>query len=123
MGKRAGQIIVSLIIVVIMLGLLKKLFAGPDNAQLAAVIKQGAYLVDVRTPDEFAAGSVKGAVNIPLGNLAQKSQQLKGKPRIVVFCQSGNRSAQAMRILAQQGFTHVTDGGGWRNVQSVVGAQ
>lgn len=106
-----------------MLGLFKKLFAGPDNTQLISVVKQGAYLVDVRSSGEFSMGSVKGAVNIPLSALAQKSQQLKGKQRVVVFCQSGNRSAQAKRILEQQGFTNITDGGGWRNVQSVVEAQ
>lgn len=106
-----------------MLGLFKKLFAGSDNAQLAAVVQQGAYLVDVRNPDEFSAGSVQGAVNIPLPVLAKKTQQLKGKQCIVVFCQSGGRSAQAKRILAQQGFTNVTDGGGWRHVQSVIAAQ
>lgn len=123
MGKRAGQIILSLVIVIVMFGLFKKLFAGPDNTQLATVVQQGAYLVDVRNPDEFSAGSVKGAINIPLNALLQKLQQLKGKQRIVVFCQSGGRSSQAKRILEQQGFTNVTDGGGWRNVQAVVAAQ
>jgi phage shock protein E len=123
MAKQIVLIIVSLIIVIVMFGLFKKLFAGPDNTQLATVLKQGAYLVDVRSPGEFSAGSVKGAINIPLNLLAQKWQQLKGKQRIVVFCQSGNRSSQAKRILEQQGLASITDGGGWRNVQSVVGAQ
>jgi phage shock protein E len=124
MSKQIGKIIPLLIIVIVMFGLLKKwLGGGADQGQLAELIRQGAYLVDVRTPGEFAAGTVKGAVNIPLDSLAQKMAQLKGKQQIVVFCQSGGRSSQAKRILQGNGFTNVTDGGGWQNVRSAAAAQ
>ncbi len=49
-----------------MFGIFKNLFAPTDNSELREAIKNGAFLVDVRTPAEFSAGSVKGAVNIPL---------------------------------------------------------
>jgi phage shock protein E len=105
-----------------MFGLFKKIFGSSDDGQLADVVKNGAYLIDVRTPAEFAAGSVPGAVNIPLDSLPFKWKQLKGKGQIVVFCQSGGRSSQAKTILEGNGFSNVTDGGGWRNVQAAVAA-
>lgn len=79
-----------------------------------------AFLVDVRTPAEFAEGSAKGAVNIPLQELPQRLNDLKGKEQIVVFCRSGNRSSQAEAILKQNGFTNVINGGTWQQVDKMV---
>lgn len=100
-----------------MLNLLKNLFGGSDNTALSLAIKEGAYLVDVRTPGEFASGSVQGAVNIPLDKLPAQMAQLKNKKQIIVFCRSGGRSAQARSILNHNGFTHVINGGTWENVK------
>ncbi len=106
-----------------MFGMFKGLFGGEsDNANLAQVIKQGAFLVDVRTPGEFASGSVKGAVNIPLDKLPNQIAKFQNKQNIVVFCQSGGRSGQAQRFLEQKGFNNVVNGGSWRNVYGVVNA-
>lgn len=82
------------------------------HKDISELIKNGAYLVDVREPGEFAGGSAKGAVNIPLGFLATQLQKLEGKGNIIVFCRSGNRSAQAKLILEQNGFKNVVNGGG-----------
>jgi rhodanese-related sulfurtransferase len=104
-----------------MFGILKNLFGQPDNETLAGVIKEGALLVDVRTPGEFfAGGSVKGAVNIPLSDLAHQLSKFKGKKNIVVFCRSGNRSSQAKSILEQHGFQNVINGGTWQQVNKAV---
>ena len=84
------------------------------------MINQGAFLVDVRSPSEFASGSVIGAVNIPLDNLQQQIAKFKGKQNIVVFCRSGNRSSMAKNILSKSGFQNVTDGGTWKNVNEVL---
>ena len=102
------------------MGFFSSLFGTTDNTKLIAVIKEGAFLVDVRSPSEFASGSVKGAVNIPLDNLQQQITKFKGKQNIVVFCRSGNRSSMAKSILAQSGFKNVTDGGTWQNVNTVL---
>lgn len=103
-----------------MLSIFKKLFgAATDNAPLKEVISNGAFLVDVRTPGEFAGGSVKGAVNIPLDKIQGQLAKFKGKKHIVVFCRSGNRSSQAKRILEQNGFQNVIDGGTWQNVNQL----
>lgn len=100
-----------------MLNLLKNLLGGSDNTDLSQAIKEGAYLVDVRTPGEFATGSVKGAVNIPLDKVQAKLAQFRNRKQIVVFCRSGGRSAQALSILNHNGLTNVINGRTWENVK------
>ncbi|NLN25373.1 MAG: rhodanese-like domain-containing protein [Bacteroidetes bacterium] len=102
------------------MGFFSALFGKTDNSQLTEVIKDGAFLVDVRTPAEFSAGSVKGAVNIPLDRVPSQLSKFKNKKSIVVFCRSGNRSGQAKRILENNGFQNVINGGTWKDVRSVV---
>ena len=102
------------------MGFFSALFGTADNSKLIAVIKEDAFLVDVRSPSEFASGSVKGAVNIPLDNLHQQLTKFKGKQHIVVFCRSGNRSSMAKNMLSQSGFQNVTNGGTWKNVNEVL---
>ncbi|TKC01988.1 rhodanese-like domain-containing protein [Pedobacter cryotolerans] len=102
------------------MGLFSSLFGTADNTKLITVIKEGAFLVDVRSSSEFASGSVKAAVNIPLDNLQQQITKFKGKQNIVVFCRSGNRSSMAKNILTQSGFKNVTDGGTWKNVKKIL---
>jgi rhodanese-related sulfurtransferase len=75
------------------------------------------FFVDVRTPGEFAQGSVTGAVNIPLDQVQNRIGEFKGKEEIVVFCRSGNRSSQAKAILEQNGITNVINGGSWEDVK------
>jgi phage shock protein E len=103
-----------------MLNFLKGLFSAPDNSALESVIKSGAYLVDVRTPGEFAGGHVKGSVNIPLDQVQAQIAKFKGKENIVVFCRSGNRSSQAKSILERNGFKNVSNGGTWEQVNSLL---
>jgi phage shock protein E len=77
------------------------------------MIKAGARIVDVRSPGEFADGAYQGAVNIPLGILGAKLDELGPKDgAIVLYCASGARSAQAARLLKQEGFTNAVNAGG-----------
>ncbi|MBX2935326.1 MAG: rhodanese-like domain-containing protein [Ferruginibacter sp.] len=87
---------------------------------MAQLIDEGAFLVDVRTPGEFAGGHVKGSVNIPLDKVSSQIAKFKNKKNIIVFCQSGGRSAQAKSILQQLGIANVTNGGSWNNVNRFV---
>ena len=102
------------------MGFFSVLFGNADNNQLTEAVKNGAFLVDVRTPAEFAEGSIKGAVNIPLDKVPTELSKFKGKENIVVFCRSGNRSCQAKSILEQNGFKDVINGGTWQNVNKVI---
>ena len=84
------------------------------------LIKEGAFLVDVRTEDEFSEGHVDGSTNIPLDQVASQLEKFKGKDQIIVFCRSGNRSDQAKMILEQNGFKNVINGGTWQDVQEAI---
>ena len=103
-----------------MFSFFKKLFEKGNEEKIINLIKQGAFLVDVRSPREFAGGSVKGAVNIPLDNIQNEISKFKSKENIIVFCRSGTRSSQAKSYLEQKGFTNVTNGGTWNNVNRFV---
>ena len=81
-----------------------------DQAALAQAISQGALLLDVRTPAEFAGGHVAGARNIPLHELPNKLRTLGSKKRpVLVYCRSGSRSGSAKRQLDRAGFHTVLD--------------
>lgn len=92
---------------------------GPTvtSDEARALVKQGAVLLDVRTQGEFAAGHVEGAVNVPVGELKTNLGQVAAKKDqpIVVYCQSGRRSAAAKTILEEAGFLKVVDLGAMSN--------
>ncbi len=103
-----------------MFDFIKKLMGGNNSSQLETIVNDNAFLVDVRTPAEFATGSAKGAVNIPLDTVARQLNKFKNQKHIVVFCRSGNRSGQAKSILQQNGFDNVVNGGTWNKVAKLV---
>ena len=103
------------------MGIFGNIFGGnSNNGNLATLVNDGAFLVDVRTPGEFAEGNVKGSVNIPLDQVQNQLAKFKAKENIVVFCRSGNRSGQAKSILEQNGIKNVTNGGTWQDVNAVI---
>lgn len=76
---------------------------------------QGAFVLDVREPDEWAAGHIPGATLIPLKQLASRLAEVPQDQQIVVVCRSGNRSAEGRDILLDAGFAKVTSMGGGMN--------
>ena len=75
---------------------------------------QPAFIIDVRSPLEFAAGHLKGAVNIPYDRIEQAIGSIEGLEKnsaILLYCLSGARSAFACQVLAQLGFTRAVNGG------------
>lgn len=72
----------------------------------------GHVLLDVRTPEEFASGHIHGAINISVESLASRLNEVPMGQPIVVYCRSGNRSAKAVEILANAGYSHLYDLGG-----------
>ena len=71
------------------------------------------FLVDVRTPSEFACGTIEGACNIPVDEIRSRLNEFPSNKRIVVFCRVGLRGYVACRILAQRGFDVYNLSGGW----------
>lgn len=65
--------------------------------------QQGAQLIDVREPDEFAAGHARGAHNIPLSQLASRIAEFRADGTVLVICRSGNRSRTAQGVLRRHG--------------------
>ena len=100
---------------------LQQLFgSGQPSADLKNIINKGAFLVDVRTPGEFAAGSVPGAENIPLDTIPAQLTKFRDKENIVLFCRSGMRSGQAKGILESNGFKNVVNAGTWEDVNRLL---
>ncbi|MGI9603644.1 MAG: rhodanese-like domain-containing protein [Acidimicrobiales bacterium] len=78
-------------------------------ADYAAVVGDDGQLVDVREPHEVAGGTLAGAMNIPLGELAGRLDEPDPSLPVVLLCRSGGRSAQAARFLTAEGFVDVVN--------------
>ncbi len=79
-------------------------------AEAKALVKAGAKLIDVRSRAEFQGGHIEGAVNVPVGDLEARVEELGPKDGVyVVYCASGMRSARAKGILKASGRTNVHD--------------
>ena len=87
---------------------------------LQKLINEGAKIIDVRSPMEFAGGSVPGAINIPLNEVPARVDEFKAmEGPLVLCCMSGNRSGQACAFLGAQGI-EVYIGGSWYDVNALV---
>ena len=95
-----------------------KFFEKKSDLQLA--LKNGAVIIDVRSPFEFDAGHIKGSKNIPLENLKVRVNEIKqyNKP-VVIVCQNGIRSSTAQTFLKGEGVP-VYNGGAWTNLNKII---
>jgi phage shock protein E len=75
----------------------------------------GRVLIDVRTPEEVAAGALQGAANIDLQgpDFVAAVSELPRDEAYFVYCRTGNRSGQAIEIMRELGFTDLVNGGGF----------
>jgi rhodanese-related sulfurtransferase len=78
-------------------------------------------LLDVRTPQEFAAEHIPGAVNVPVDELRSRLAELPRDRDIAAYCQVGQREYLATRILRHAGFKAANIGGGYKTYQLVRG--
>ncbi len=79
---------------------------------------EGATVVDVREPYEYAMGHVEGSVNIPLGEVPGRLEEFRAMSKpLVLVCASGNRSGQATYFLQMNGLEEVYNGGSWATVR------
>lgn len=85
-----------------------------DPTTGAALLADGAVLIDVRTPEEFDEAHIDGAllIDISAPDFLDRLGELDPDTAYVVYCRSGNRSRAAVEVMAQLGFTEVYDMGG-----------
>ena len=69
--------------------------------------QQEAIVIDVRTPAEYRAGHIPGVANIPLDQLSARAMEVPHQGQVLLICRSGNRSAQATKLLREQGWDNV----------------
>lgn len=91
--------------------------------EAAALRDDGAFILDVREPDEWIESHIPGATLIPLGELASRVGELPQGQEIVVVCRSGNRSQQGRDILLSAGFSQVTSMAGGINQWKAAGLE
>lgn len=103
-----------------MINTLKKLFGIGPKVNYADLIKQGAVILDVRSPGEYKQGHIKGSINAPLNELSKHLSKIKKDIPIITCCASGMRSASAKSILKSNGFEQVYNGGGWSSLQNKI---
>lgn len=90
------------------------MFRTISMRQLENMLDRGGdfILLDVRSREEFSAGHLSGAVNLPFEELENRIYELpRGKP-VVVYCAYGSHSMRAARFLDQQGFQVINTSGG-----------
>lgn len=97
---------------------------GPEALAEELAASGAPYVVDVRSPREYAQASLEGSVNIPLNHLQERITAIPRGRRIVVHCAGGYRSAIAASLLNQSGFDEVADLAGgisaWLATQSAA---
>ena len=81
-------------------------------SQEALLERQGksddsAYVLDVRSPEEYAGGHVPGAVNIPYDQIASRLAEVPKDKDVVLYCKSGRRAGIAAEVLASQGYARL----------------
>ena len=91
---------------------------GPATDFKSLKENNGAIVVDVRSPGEFASGHGKGSINIPLDKIDNQTNKLKKKNKpIITVCMSGARSGSAKRKLEAAGI-EAYNGGNWNSLAS-----
>ena len=99
------------------MSLLGKLF-GMKTVNYQQLIKEGAVIVDVRSPGEFQGGHIKGSINVPLQSIQSSLGKIPKNKTVITCCASGMRSASAKSILKSAGYVDVHNGGGWMSLKS-----
>lgn len=97
--------------------------APEGNAGATVEVSEDTILLDVRTPEEFAAGHLDGAQLIDFngGEIPGAIPTLDPEAEYLVYCRSGNRSGQAIELMAAAGFTNLTNLGSLEQAAAATG--
>ncbi|WP_158586490.1 rhodanese-like domain-containing protein [Leptospira stimsonii] len=102
----------------LIIGLIIQIFCAKtkeasDKNKVEEWISGNALVVDVRTPQEFESGHYTNAVNIPLDQISSRLEEFGPLDRkIVLYCRSGRRSQEALKVLQSKGFSNAINAGG-----------
>ncbi|PUB35857.1 rhodanese-related sulfurtransferase [Elizabethkingia sp. YR214] len=91
-----------------------------ENQKISRLVNDNkTFLVDVRTPEEYNAEKIEGAINIPLDQIENRLSEFRGKKNIVVFCRTGIRAGKAKDLLQKNNVPDVYSGTSYQNVFEV----
>lgn len=89
--------------------------------KIKEAIKNGAVIIDVRTPHEYDNGKVPRSVNIPIDRINSSIERIRAmKKPVIVCCDSGLRSNTAKNMLRAAGIENVYNGGSWESVLRTI---
>ncbi len=87
------------------------------TSPLSDALKRGAAIIDVRTAQEFDLGHVPDSVHIPVDRIKLNLDRIRAwKKPVIICCDGGSRSAQAVRLLKAAGFKDVVRAGDWKSL-------
>ncbi len=123
MARRISLIVIALVSLSVFVGCTSTDTAGSDIEAAIQSLAPQSYvsewqntqehlLIDVRTPQEYNSGHIAGAINIPLQELSARQSEIPQDTPLVLYCRSGNRSAQAANLLERNGYSSIYDMGG-----------
>lgn len=98
-------------------------FINRSSEPATVAVTEQTIILDVRTPAEFAEGHLEGAelLDFNSGQLSAAISTMDPDAQYFVYCRSGNRSAQAVQVMKDAGFTDVTDLGSLEQAATATG--
>lgn len=91
------------------LNVLHGVFKQVHVSQVRELVESGAYIIDVRTPEEYDYGHLKGAVNIPLYEIRQRTAEIPKDRPVYLHCRTSQRSYNAIMALKGMGFDNLVN--------------
>lgn len=111
-----------IIVIAVILFLVMKKMGQVSAEQARKLVEEGAIIIDVRSPSEYADGHIRDAINLPLDSIGSRIEQVvkdRHQP-ILVYCLSGTRSGIAKRILRGRQYLNVHNLGSLLRARSIL---
>lgn len=116
---------ILLILVPVILILIKLLTSKPDinGVRTRELMKTGCRVIDVRSQSEYRNGHIKNSINIPLNDILTgiRKHGIEMDSHVILYCASGARSASAKRLLNNEGYSNIYNGGSLRHMMRLEG--
>lgn len=115
MSKKVKRIFLSLLCFLI--SILSSCVNTEEKKKEVLILEKNALLLDVRTPEEFAVGHLKGAINVPHTRIVPLLKKLSPdkKTPLYLYCRSGRRVKESISLLKKENYPFLTDLGGMKD--------